>query len=42
MSGEKIDAINSIMEEIMCDLSEKDSADVDFRFAVLTFRKNCV
>ena len=30
------------MEEIVCDLSKKEGADFDLRFAVLTFGKNCV
>ena len=41
MSGKKIDILNNCMEAIMHDLSNMNNADVDIKYGVLTFGKEC-
>ena len=41
MKGKKIDVVNNTMESIVRELSEKDSADFDLHFAVLSFETDC-
>lgn len=41
MEGKKIDVVNNTMESIVRELSEKDIADFNLRFAVLSLETNC-